>query len=77
MTAFSACLEHLGYLDSKTDAARHLGSCTERILRNARVADLPVLQPTIFELAVNLKTAGALGLEIPPSVMLMATEIIE
>jgi putative ABC transport system substrate-binding protein len=49
----------------------------DRILRGATAADLPIEQPTKFVLAVNLRTARALGLTIPPSVLLPAQRIIE
>jgi putative ABC transport system substrate-binding protein len=67
----------LSYGADLVDIWRRAGSYVDRILRGAKPGELPVQLPTKFEMAVNLKTAKALGLTVPPSVMLRATEVVE
>jgi putative ABC transport system substrate-binding protein len=67
----------LSYGTDQVDLFRRVASYVDRILRGENPGDLPVQLPTKFEMVVNRKTATALGLAIPPSIMLRADEVIE
>ena len=67
----------LSYGPDPVDIVRRAAPYVDRILRGAKPADLPVQMPTKFEMALNLKTAKALGLAVPPSILLRADEVIE
>ena len=71
----SGCL--MSYSAPYQQISHRLASYVDRILKGAVPGDLPIEQPTTFELSVNLRTAKALGVEVPETILLLADEIIE
>ena len=67
----------IAYSDDPIDSFRQSAGYIDRILKGARPADLPIQQPTKFELAINVKTAKALGIDVPPMLLSRADEVIE
>jgi len=67
----------MSYGTNVPEVYRQVGIYTGRVLRGEKPADLPVLEPTKFDMSINLKTAKALGIDMPTSILLRANEIIE
>ena len=67
----------IAYAADPVELVKRTATYVDKILKGARAGELPVEQPTRFELAINLKTAQALGLKVPQAILLQATRVIE